>query len=198
MCDEAKKACVGDPQSRTTTMGPVVNRPQYDRIQGFIRSALDEGARLVFGGLGRPDGLERGFFVRPTIFADVTPSMVIAREEIFGPVLAVIPYDSEDEAVEIANDTAYGLGGYLFTSSQEKAIKVGQAIRAGRIFLNGDPGDMSSPMGGYKKSGNGRELGVLGLEEYLEVKSMFGYQFLASNSEHLNLRESSNSLCPLR
>jgi aldehyde dehydrogenase (NAD+) len=175
MADEAGKFLIGDPQNNATTLGPVVNRAQFERIQHYIQSGIAEGARLIIGGLGRPDGFEQGYFVKPTIFADVTPQMTIAREEIFGPVLAVISYDTEEEALRIANDSSYGLGGYLFTRSPEKARQIGQAIRAGRIFLNGDPGDMVAPMGGYKKSGNGRELGATGLEEYLEIKAMFGY-----------------------
>lgn len=175
MADEAAKIRLGDPLDPQTTMGPVVNRSQFSRIQAYIQSAIDEGASLISGGYGRPEGYAQGFFVQPTIFADVTPEMTIAREEIFGPVLAVIPYDSEDEAIAIANGTEYGLGAYIFTRSPEKARRFGNAMRAGRIFLNGDAGNMVSPMGGYRKSGNGRELGRFGLEEYLEVKAMFGY-----------------------
>lgn len=175
MADEAAKIRLGDPLDPDTTMGPVVNRSQFDRIQGYIRSALDEGAELVTGGPGRPAGYDQGFYVQPTIFAGVTPEMTIAREEIFGPVLAVMPYDNEEEALAVANGTEYGLGAYLFTTDQSAARRVGQAMRAGRVFLNGDAGNMVAPMGGYRKSGNGRELGRFGLEEYLEVKAMFGY-----------------------
>jgi aldehyde dehydrogenase (NAD+) len=171
----AGKIRIGAPTDPSTTMGPVVNRTQFEKIQRFIQSGIDEGARLVCGGTGRPDGMESGFFVKPTVFADVTPEMTIAREEIFGPVLCVIAYSSEDEAIRIANDTPYGLGGYLFTSSPEKAWAVGRQIQAGRIFLNGAAGTPSAPMGGYKQSGNGREMGIFGLEEYLEIKSMFGF-----------------------
>jgi aldehyde dehydrogenase (NAD+) len=172
---EAEKVIVGDPQNPATTMGPVVNKAQFDRIQSYIRKGMEEGARIVCGGPGRPPGLQRGYFVRPTVFADVRPDMTIAREEIFGPVLAVIPYRTEEEAVAIANGTAYGLGGYLFTSDPEKARSIGAQMRAGRIFLNGAPSNPAAPMGGYKQSGNGREMGVFGLEEYLEVKAMFGF-----------------------
>ena len=172
---EAEKVKVGDPQDPATTMGPVVNKAQFDRIQGYIRQGIEEGARVVCGGPGRPPGLERGYFVQPTVFADVRPDMTIAREEIFGPVLAVIPYRTEEEAIAIANGTAYGLGGYLFTSDPKKARSVGAQMRAGRIFLNGAPSNPAAPMGGYKQSGNGREMGVFGLEEYLEVKAMFGF-----------------------
>jgi aldehyde dehydrogenase (NAD+) len=175
MIQEAEKARIGDPKNEATTMGPVVNRQQFERIQRYIELGLDEGARLVCGGLGRPAGLERGYFVKPTIFAHVHPTMTIAREEIFGPVLAVIPYITEADAISIANETAYGLGGYVFTSSREKGLAVSRELRAGRIFFNGAPGSVSAPMGGYKQSGNGREMGIFGLEEYLEVKAMFGF-----------------------
>jgi aldehyde dehydrogenase (NAD+) len=167
---------VGDPHDRTTTMGPVVNRTQFERVQKYIQSALDEGARLVCGGPGRPQGLQRGYFVRPTVFADVDPGMTIAQEEIFGPVLAIIAYETEEEAVRIANATPYGLGGYVFTRDHEKGISVGRQIRAGRIFLNGRPSNTAAPMGGYKQSGNGREMGMFGLEEYLEVKALIGFE----------------------
>jgi aldehyde dehydrogenase (NAD+) len=172
---EAKKVVVGDPQDPATTMGPVVNKAQFERIQDYIRKGIDEGARVVCGGLGRPPGLERGYFVRPTVFADVTPNMTIAQEEIFGPVLAVMSYRTEEEAVEIANGTSYGLGGYLFTSDVEKGRSIASQMRAGRVFFNGAASNAAAPMGGYKQSGNGREMGVFGLEEYLEVKAMFGF-----------------------
>lgn len=172
---EAEKVVVGDPTASSTTMGPVVNRAQFERIQGCIRKGMDEGARLACGGPGRPAHLDRGFFVRPTVFRDVTPGMSIAQEEIFGPVLAVLSYETEDEAVEIANDTPYGLGAYLFTRDPGKAYSVGTRLKAGRVFLNGAPGSAAAPMGGYKQSGNGREMGEFGLEEYLETKAMFGY-----------------------
>lgn len=176
MQEEARKIRVGDPQQATTTMGPVINRSQFERIQKYIQSGIDEGARLVCGGPGRPQGLERGYYVQPTIFADVTPSMTIAREEIFGPVLAVLAYSSEAEAVEIANASPYGLGGYVFSSNRENALRVGTQMRVGRVFYNGAPSNNVAPMGGYKQSGNGREMGVFGLEEYLEVKAMIGFE----------------------
>jgi aldehyde dehydrogenase (NAD+) len=172
---EVQKVRVGDPQHLATTMGPVVNKSQFERIQKYIQIGIDEGARVVCGGLGRPEGLERGYFVKPTVFADVKPTMTIAREEIFGPVLAVIPYSTEAEAIEIANGTPYGLGGYVFTSDRERGLAIGAQMRAGRIFYNGAPSNPVAPMGGYKQSGNGREMGVFGLEEYLEVKSMIGF-----------------------
>ncbi|QQF06181.1 aldehyde dehydrogenase family protein [Sinorhizobium meliloti] len=177
---EAAKIRIGDPRSGETTMGPVVNKAQFERIQRYIQTGIDEGARLVCGGVGRPENIERGYFVRPTVFADVTPDMTIAREEIFGPVLSVISYDTEEDAVRIANGTPYGLGGYLFTSSPEKAWSVGRQMQAGRIFLNGAAGTPAAPMGGYKQSGNGREMGIFGLEEYLEIKAMFGFSELAA------------------
>ncbi|AZG08216.1 aldehyde dehydrogenase family protein [Pigmentiphaga sp. H8] len=172
---EARKVVVGDPAAATTTMGPVVNRTQFERVQGYIQKGMDEGAHLACGGPGRPAHLERGYFIRPTVFRDVTSGMSIAREEIFGPVLSVMAYETEDEAVRIANDSAYGLGAYLFTKDPAKAYSVGTRLQAGRVFLNGTPGSTAAPMGGYKQSGNGREMGQFGLEEYLEAKAMFGY-----------------------
>jgi len=178
LTDSVRTVVVGAPEDPTTTMGPVVNSSQFERIQGYIQSGIEEGARLVCGGPGRPAGLERGYFVQPTIFADVRPDMTIAREEIFGPVLCVIPYDTVDDAVEIANASPYGLGGYVFSNDAKQGYAVGRRIRAGRIFLNGAPSNNSAPMGGYKQSGNGREMGVFGLEEYLEVKAMLGFEAL--------------------
>lgn len=167
---------VGDPLDRETVMGPVVNRAQFERVQDYIRIGVEEGAQLVAGGPGRPEGLERGYFVRPTVFSGVRPDMVIAREEIFGPVLSVISYREVDEAIEIANGTVYGLGGYLFSADVERAKSVANRIQAGRIFFNGAPSNNVAPMGGYKQSGNGREMGVFGLEEYLEVKALIGFR----------------------
>ena len=166
---------VGDPLDPATTMGPLVNRAQFDRVSAYIERGLSEGARLVCGGLGRPEGLRRGYFIKPTVFADVQPHMIIAQEEIFGPVLSVMTYETEEEAVSIANATPYGLGGFVFTRDREKGLSIGRQIRAGRVFLNGSPSNMAAPMGGYKQSGNGREMGVFGLEEYLEVKAMIGF-----------------------
>jgi aldehyde dehydrogenase (NAD+) len=167
---------VGDPRDPATTTGPVINRSQFERVQKYIQSGLDEGARLVCGGLGRPEGLQRGYFARPTVFADVDPEKTIAQEEIFGPVLAVIAYDTEEQAIRIANSTPYGLGGYVFTNDREKGFSIGRQIKAGRVFLNGRPSNTAAPMGGYKQSGNGREMGVFGLEEYLEVKALIGFE----------------------
>ena len=175
LADEAQKLVVGDPKQSATNLGPLVNRAQFERVQRYIRAGLEEGARLVCGGPGRPDGLGRGYYVRPTVFTGVRPEMTIAREEIFGPVLVVLTYRTEGEAVEIANATPYGLGGYVFAGDRAKGRAIGERLRAGRIFLNGAPSNAFAPMGGYKQSGNGRELGVFGLEEYLEVKAMIGF-----------------------
>ncbi|WP_321794966.1 aldehyde dehydrogenase family protein [Caballeronia sp. J97] len=172
---EAEKVRVGNPQDANTTMGPVVNRAQFERVQSYIEKGIQEGARLIHGGPGRPDGLGKGYFIRPTVFADVTPDMTIAQEEIFGPVLSVITYRDIEEAIQIANGTCYGLGGYIFAGDLRAARKVGERMQAGRIFLNGAPSNNVAPMGGYKQSGNGREMGVFGLEEYLEVKAMIGF-----------------------
>jgi aldehyde dehydrogenase (NAD+) len=172
----AERAKVGDPLDPKTTMGPVVSKAQFDKVQRLIECGIREGATLVTGGAGRPTGFNRGYFVQPTVFADVTPQMTIAKEEIFGPVLSMMTYDSEDEAVAIANNTTYGLAGYVQAGTIERARQVAAKIRAGRVYLNGAPVDRSVPFGGYKQSGNGREQGVFGLEEYLEVKAVLGYQ----------------------
>ena len=167
---------VGDPRDAATTMGPLVNKTQFDKVQGLIERGIQDGATLVCGGAGRPAGFNRGYFVRPTVFADVTPDMTIAKEEIFGPVLSMMTYETEDEAVAIANNTTYGLAGYVQAADIADARRVAQRIRAGRIYLNGAPVDRSVPFGGYKQSGNGREHGIFGFEEYLEVKAVLGYQ----------------------
>ena len=169
------KVRVGDPLHPATTMGPLVNKAQFERVQRYIQIGLDEGARLLCGGLGRPEGLTTGYFVRPTIFVDVTPTMTIAQEEIFGPVISVLTYRNEDEAIEIANGTPYGLGGYVFSGDAARGTAIGRRLRAGRVFLNGVASNPIAPMGGYKRSGNGREMGPFGLEEYLEVKAMMGF-----------------------
>ena len=173
--EEAKAVKVGNPLDPQVTMGPVVNKLQFERVQDYIRIGIEEGATVRVGGVGRPDGLERGYFVKPTIFSSVTPQMRIAQEEIFGPVLAVIPYRTEEEAIEIANGTPYGLGAYVFSSNRERGGSVGRQLQAGRVFLNGATSNTEAPMGGYKRSGNGREMGVFGLEEYLETKAMIGF-----------------------
>jgi aldehyde dehydrogenase (NAD+) len=171
----ARDVAVGDPTDATTFMGPVAGRKQYDTVRGYIRAGIDEGARLVAGGLERPDGLDKGFFVRPTVFADVTPDMRIFQEEIFGPVLVMTPFRDEEHAVELANATEYGLSGYVQSRDIERARRVASRMRTGMVHLNGAPTDAAAPFGGYRKSGNGREWGVFGLEEYLEVKAVMGW-----------------------
>jgi aldehyde dehydrogenase (NAD+) len=171
----AEKIKVGDPFAEGTTMGPVVSEVQFNKIQGLIKKGIDEGATLVTGGLGRPDGLNRGYYVRPTVFANVTNDMTIAREEIFGPVLAILPYETEADAIKMANDTPYGLSGYVQSGDIVHARKVASQIRAGNVHLNGANPDMSTPFGGYKQSGTGREWGEFGFEEFLEVKAVIGY-----------------------
>jgi aldehyde dehydrogenase (NAD+) len=171
----AEKVKVGDPTAEGTTIGPVVSQQQFDKIQGLIKKGIDEGATLVTGGLGRPEGLNRGYYVRPTVFANVKNDMTIAREEIFGPVLSILPYDSEAEAIKMANDTVYGLSGYVQSGSLDHARKVASQLRTGNVHLNGAGADFSSPFGGYKQSGNGREWGEFGFEEFLETKAVLGY-----------------------
>ena len=164
---------VDDPAQEGDHIGPVVNKTQYDKIQGLIQKGVDEGARVAVGGLGRPEGKDKGYYVKPTVFADVSNDMTIAREEIFGPVLVVIPYDTVDEAVEIANDTPYGLGAYI-AGDPSVAKQVARRIRAGSVYVNAGGIDFNSPFGGYKQSGNGREFGKFGLEEFMEKKSVIG------------------------
>jgi aldehyde dehydrogenase (NAD+) len=171
----ADKTKVGDPKSADSNLGPVVNRVQWDKIQALIKKGIDEGAKLAVGGLGLPDGLNKGYYVRPTVFSHVTNDMAIAREEIFGPVLSIIGYKDEDDAVRIANDTPYGLAGYVSSANVERARHVARRLRAGNINLNGAPNERVAPFGGYKHSGNGREWGRFGLEEYLEVKAVAGW-----------------------
>jgi aldehyde dehydrogenase (NAD+) len=166
---------LGDPLDPASTMGPLVSQVQFEKVQDLIQSGVDEGATLVAGGTGRPSELNRGYYVRPTVFGDVTPQMKIAREEIFGPVLSIMSYDTEDEAIEIANDTPFGLAGFVQSRDPDRARAVANRIRAGRVYLNGAPFDRSLPFGGYKQSGNGREFGVFGFEEYLEVKAILGH-----------------------
>ena len=170
----AESVVVGDPKADTTTMGPVVSKIQYDRVEGYIGKGIAEGAKLITGGEGRPAGLTKGYFVKPTIFSNVNNDMTIAREEIFGPVLCILPYDSEEQAIQIANDTPYGLAGYVWSKDLAHANKVGSRIRAGRVTVNGASGDMQTPFGGFKASGNGREWGEYGLRDFLEVKAMIG------------------------
>ena len=170
----AEKMKVGDPFGEDIKLGPVVSEVQFDKIQGLIQKGIDEGAQLVTGGVGRPDGLAKGFYVKPTVFAGVKNSMTIAREEIFGPVLAILPYKDEEEAIAIANDTPYGLSGYV-SGELEHARRVASRLRTGNVHLNGAQGSFDAPFGGYKQSGNGREWGVNGFEEFLETKAVLGY-----------------------
>jgi acyl-CoA reductase-like NAD-dependent aldehyde dehydrogenase len=155
-----------------TRLGPLASETQWERVQGYINKGIEEGARLVTGGPGKPDGLEQGYFVKPTVFSDVRNDMTIAQEEIFGPVLSIIPYDSEEEAVQIANDTIYGLAAAVWAADPEKAKSVARKIRAGQIDINGGGFNMMAPFGGFKQSGHGREAGKYGLEEFLEIKSL--------------------------
>lgn len=165
---------VGDPQDDKTFFGPLVSEKQYNRVQGYIEKGIEEGATLVTGGTGKPEGLEKGYYVKPTVFTDVKNDMTIAQEEIFGPVMSILTYEDIDEAIEIANDTVYGLAGYVVGEDAETVRKVASSIRAGRIVINEAPADYSAPFGGYKQSGIGREWGDYGIEEYLEVKSIVG------------------------
>ena len=169
----AEQVKVGDP-SEKTAIGPVASKAQFDKIQGLLQKGIDEGATVVVGGPGRPDGIETGYYVKPTVFADVTNDMTIAREEIFGPVLCILGYDDLDEALEIANDTDYGLAGYVSAADLDKARAVARRIRAGSVAIN-HGFDMNAPFGGYKRSGNGREWGQFAFDEYLETKAALGY-----------------------
>jgi len=172
---EADAARVGDPRSEDTTLGPLVNQIQFEKVQRLIGKGIEERASLVVGGIGRPEGLSRGYFVKPTVFADVHNDMTIAREEIFGPVLCIIGYENEDDAVEIANDSPYGLSGFVTSGDIERARRVAKRIRAGNVHINGARVDFGACFGGYKQSGNGREWGEAGIEEFLELKAVFGY-----------------------
>ena len=167
---------VGDPRAEGTELGPVVSAAQWEKIQGLIQVGIDEGATLAAGGTGRPDGLERGFYVKPTVFADVSNDMAIAREEIFGPVLSIIAYEDEDEAVRIANDTPYGLSGCVSCADLDRARRVAARLRTGMVHINDASLDSMAPFGGYKQSGNGREWGAHGIDDFLEVKSIYGYE----------------------
>jgi aldehyde dehydrogenase (NAD+) len=172
----AKATKVGDPFTEGTHIGPLASRAQFEKVQRMISKGIEEGATLVSGGLGRPEGLTKGYFVKPTVFADVRNDMTIASEEIFGPVLCIIAYENEDDAVRVANDTPYGLSGFVTAGDIEHARRVAKRIRAGNVHINGARVDFGGCFGGYKQSGNGREWGEAGLEEFLELKAIFGYQ----------------------
>ncbi len=170
--EAAAKVTAGDPNADGTTIGPVASEMQWTKIQRLIRQGVEDGAELIAGGPGKPEGLSRGYYVKPTVFARVSNDMTIAREEVFGPVLTIIPYKDEDDAVAIANDTPYGLSGYVYSGDVNHARKVAKRLRTGNVHLNGAGVDMTAPFGGYKQSGNGREWGVHGVEEYLEKKAI--------------------------
>ena len=169
----AESVVVGNPVDKSTTMGPLVSQLQWNKVQDLIQQAIDEGCDLVYGGLGTPDNLKDGYFVKPTIFANVNNKSTIAQQEIFGPVLSIIPFNSVNHAIEIANDSLYGLCGYVWGEPQE-AVFIASKMRTGMILLNGNEGDYTAPFGGYKQSGNGREFGHYGFEEFLETKAIMG------------------------
>jgi aldehyde dehydrogenase (NAD+) len=171
----AEATKLGDPFTDGISIGPLASKPQFDKVQRLINTGIQEGATLVAGGPGRPDGFTKGYFVKPTVFADVRNDMTIAREEIFGPVLSIIPYEDEEDAVRIANDTPYGLSGFVMSGNLERARRVARRIRSGNVHVNGARVDFGGCFGGFKQSGNGREWGEAGLEEFLELKAVFGY-----------------------
>ena len=172
----AQHTRVGDPRAEGIEVGPLVSEQQWNKVQDLIRKGIDEGATLAAGGTGRPEGLQKGWYARPTVFANVSNDMTIAREEIFGPVLSIIAYDDEDEAIEIANETPYGLSGYVSSGSLDRARRVAARLHTGMVHINGAHLDSMAPFGGYKQSGNGREWGTHGIEEFLEVKSIYGFE----------------------
>jgi aldehyde dehydrogenase (NAD+) len=171
----AEAMVTGSPKEETTTLGPVISEAQFNKIQGLIAAGIEEGATLVTGGLGRPEGLASGYYVRPTVFGNVRPQMTISREEIFGPVLSIIPYETEEQAIEIANDTVYGLAAYIQSGDIEHARKVAGRMRAGSVYLNYPDWDTFAPFGGYKQSGNGREYAGWGIHDFLEIKGVVGW-----------------------
>jgi len=171
----AEATQAGDPFTKGTSIGPLAGKAQFEKVQHLIKKGIEEGAELISGGPGRPDGMSKGYFVKPTVFANVRNDMTIARDEIFGPVLSIIPYEDEDDAVRIANDTPYGLPGYVTSGDIERARRVAKRIRSGNVHINGARPDFAGCFGGYKQSGNGREWGEAGLEEFLEQKAVFGY-----------------------
>ena len=168
--EQASVYTIGAWDEEGTVLGPLVSKVQYDKVRGYIQKGIDEGARLVAGGLD--SGRDKGYFVTPTVFSDVSNDMTIAREEIFGPVISIIPYDSEDEAIAIANDTVYGLGGAVWAGDKDHAVAVARQIRTGQIIVNGGDFNPAAPFGGFKQSGQGREAGTAGIEEFLETKAM--------------------------
>jgi len=170
----AESLVVGEPTAPATTLGPVVSQRQFERVQQYIDKGVSEGAHLVTGGAGRPEGLTRGFYVKPTVFSGVRNDMTIAREEIFGPVLCLLPYETDEDAVAIANDTPYGLAAYVWGKDAARTRKVAARLRAGQVIVNGARADLNTPFGGFKQSGNGREWGEHGLLDYLEVKAIVG------------------------
>ena len=174
-CHAAEKTRVGDPQAEGTHLGPLVSAVHFDKVQRLIQAAIDEGAELVTGGPGKPDGLEKGYYVKPTVFTNVSNDMTIAREEVFGPVLVLIPYEDEDDAVNIANDTVYGLSGYVQSGDIERARRIAGRLRTGMVHINGAHGDWEAPFGGFKQSGNGREWGAYAFDDFLETKAVMGY-----------------------
>jgi aldehyde dehydrogenase (NAD+) len=173
--DEAATQITGNPFADGTVLGPLVSHVQFDKVQRLIQAGIDEGATLVAGGVGRPEGLNRGYYARPTVFGNVTRDMTIAREEIFGPVLSILPYDSEAEAIEIANDTVYGLAAYVQGKDVEKLREIAGQMRAGSVYINYPDMDFTAPFGGFKQSGNGREYADFALNDFLEIKGIVGY-----------------------
>jgi len=174
--DEANKIKVDSASKKGDHIGPVVSKTQYDKIVNLIKIGIDEGATLATGGPDLPNNLNKGYFIKPTIFSNVTNDMQIAKKEIFGPVLCIIPFETEEEAISITNDTEYGLGNYIQTEDREKAKRIAKKLRSGLVYINGSALDPGTPYGGYKQSGNGREGGTWGLEEYLEVKTITGWK----------------------
>ena len=173
--EEAATQITGNPFAEGTILGPLVSQTQFDKVQRLIKAGIDEGATLAAGGLGRPEGLNRGYYARPTVFGNVTRDMTIAREEIFGPVLSILPYDSEAEAIDIANDTVYGLAAYVQSKDLDKAREIAAQMRAGSVYINYPDIDFTAPFGGYKQSGNGREYADFALNDFLEIKGIVGY-----------------------
>ncbi len=167
---------VGDPLNESTDIGPLANAPQFSKVNSMIEAAIASGSELVVGGSGRPEGLTQGYFVKPTAFANVTNDMMIAREEVFGPVLVIMPYQTEEEAIEIANDSPYGLAAYVQSGDADRARAVARKLRVGNVFINGNDFDPNAPFGGYKQSGNGREWGEFGFHDFLEIKGVVGYR----------------------